>query len=87
MAIGEIGRIYSNGDYIFREGDVRNYLCIIQSGKVKITKKTDRGELTLRTLEKGDIFGEMALFEKITRSASARASGEARIVIIDKKKF
>jgi len=39
----------------------------------------------LAWLEAGDFFGEMAIFEKESRSATVRAAGEARVLKIDKK--
>jgi CRP-like cAMP-binding protein len=37
----------------------------IQSGKVKITKVTLSRRITIATLQEGDIFGEMALFDRL----------------------
>jgi len=87
MKEGELGKIYSHGDIIFREGDVGDVMYVIQSGKVKITKKTESGEVPIATIEKGEIFGEMALFDRQPRSATAVASGDARVVSVDKKKL
>ena len=74
-----LGRTYEDGEVIFREGDKGEGMYVIQAGKVKITKQTTSGEVTLSVLEDGDIFGEMALFDKLPRSATATASGEARV--------
>jgi CRP-like cAMP-binding protein len=38
-------------------------------------------------LEEGEIFGEMAIFEREVRSATVRAQGEARVLTVDKKTF
>ena len=38
-------------------------------------------------LEEGDVFGEMALFQQQPRSATVRASGEARVLTVDKRIF
>lgn len=87
MKDGELGRIYSDGEVIFKEGAKGEGMYVIQSGKIKITKETDSGEVTIATLENGEIFGEMALFDRLPRSATATAIGEARILSIDKKKL
>ncbi len=87
MKDGELGRVYANGEAICREGEKGEVMYVVQSGKVKITKHTSSGELTLATLGSGDIFGEMALFDKLPRSATAMALGEARVLSIDKKKL
>lgn len=87
MSHSDIGKIYSDGDIIFNEGDKGENMFVIQSGKVRITKTTDTGDMTIAILNAGELFGEMALFDKLPRSANAAAVGEARILNIDKKKF
>jgi putative methionine-R-sulfoxide reductase with GAF domain len=87
MREDELGRVYSEGEIIFQEGDDGDRMYVVQAGKVKITKKHDTGELTIATLEHGEIFGEMAMFDRMPRSATAVAIGEARILGIDKKKL
>ena len=87
MKDGELGRDYAEGEIIFKEGDEGDRMYVIQSGRVQITKKTSSGEITIATLGKGEIFGEMALFDRLPRSATAAALDEARILSIDKKKL
>jgi putative methionine-R-sulfoxide reductase with GAF domain len=87
MKEGELGRVYDDGEVIFREGEKGEMMYVIQSGQVKISKETDSESLTIATLDSGEIFGEMALFDKLPRSAMAVASGDARILSIDKKKL
>jgi len=87
MREGELGRLYSDGEIIFKEGEKGDVMYVIQSGKVKISKDSSSGEITMVTLQRGDIFGEMALFDKLPRSASATAEGDTRILSIDKKKL
>ena len=84
---GELGRIFPDGEIIFREGDEGDRMYVIQSGKVRITKKTPEGDVTIAVLESGEIFGEMALFDRMPRSATAAADGETRVLGIDKKKL
>lgn len=87
MKESELGRTYSHLEIIFKEGEIGEAMYIIQSGKVKITKKTPSGEATLATLQSGDILGEMALFDRLPRSATAKALGEARVLTVDSKKL
>ena len=87
MREDELGRVYSEGEIIFQEGDEGDRMYVVQAGKVKITKKHDAGALTIATLGPGEIFGEMAMFDRMPRSAAAVAMGEARILGIDKKKL
>ncbi len=82
-----LGRTYSDGEVIFKEGDKGKGMYVIQSGKVKISKMTPAGEITLNVIGNGDIFGEMALFDKLPRSATATAVGDARILSVDNSKL
>jgi putative methionine-R-sulfoxide reductase with GAF domain len=82
-----LGRIYSDNEIIFKEGDIGDMLYVIQSGKVKISKKTPAGEFTINILQDGDIFGEMAIFDRLPRSATATALSDVRILTVDKKKL
>lgn len=87
MKDGELGKIYEDGEFLFKEGDKGDVMYVIQSGKIKITKDTPSGESTIATLESGEILGEMALFDRMPRSANARALGKARVLTVDKKKL
>lgn len=87
MKDDELGRVYSDGEVIFDEGAVGETMYVIQSGKVNIDRKTASGGVTIATLGSGEVFGEMALFDRMPRSATAVASGEARVLSIDKKKL
>ena len=85
MGKGALGKIYEDGEAIVRQGEVGDCMYVIQSGRVEVIQATDMGEQHLAFLETGDFFGEMAVFEKETRSATVRASGEARALKVDKK--
>jgi CRP-like cAMP-binding protein len=87
MKEGELGKVYASGEIIFNEGSTGEVMYVIQSGKVKITKKTESGEMTIATLGEGEIFGEMAVFDRLPRSATAIALGDARVLSVDKKKL
>ena len=87
MKESELGRTYKDGEIICREGDEGKSMFVVQSGKVEVIKKGPEGELKLGTLTKGDIFGEMALFDHMPRSATVKAVGEAVVLSIDKKGF
>lgn len=87
MAEGEIGKVYSDGEVICREGEEGNVMYVVQSGKVRITKKTPSSELEIADLGSGEVFGEMALFDRMSRSATATAVGNTRVLSVDKKKL
>ena len=84
---GELGKVYSDGEIIIRQGDVGNTMHVIQDGIVDVYLEGADGEVSLGTLGAGDFVGEMALFDRETRSATVRAKGPVRIITIDKKNF
>ena len=53
------GKEIPAGTVLFQEGDKGEEMYIIQSGRVKISKRTRGVEKNLATLEKGEFFGEM----------------------------
>src|SRR6185295_13138640 len=62
---------FNQGHVLFHEGDDGEDMYIIQSGRVAIKKRVKDGDTTLAVLEKGDFFGEMAILERMPRSATA----------------
>lgn len=87
MKESELGKVYHDGEIIFREGDDGDRMYVIQTGKVRITKKVQAGNMLISVLESGDVFGEMALVDRLPRSATATAEGESCILGIDRTKF
>ena len=73
--MARLGKKYSDGEVIVRQGDKGNCMFVIQQGEVDVLANTDDGELQLRTLGPNDFFGEMALFEEEVRTATIRARG------------
>jgi CRP/FNR family cyclic AMP-dependent transcriptional regulator len=82
---GELGKVFTDGEEIIRQGDVGDQMYVVQSGKVEVVLQSDGEQRQLSALTAGDFFGEMALFDKVVRSASVRAVGEARVLTIDKR--
>lgn len=83
-----LGKLYSNGDVIVRQGETGDCMYVVQRGQVAIVlEEPDGSETGLNVLKEGDLFGEMAILEKQPRSATARAIGEARILTVDRRTF
>ncbi len=78
-------RNLASGDVLFREGEVGDFAYQVVKGKIEVTKFNGDEYITLALLEKGALFGEMALIDKQPRSAMARAVGEATVREIDKE--
>jgi CRP/FNR family cyclic AMP-dependent transcriptional regulator len=82
---GALGKDYQDGDIIVLEGDTGEYMFEIQQGQVEILGQKEGKDVILAVLGKGDFFGEMAIFERETRSATVRAKGPVRALTVDKK--
>lgn len=76
------------GEVLFREGDAGEDMYIIQSGRVAIKKRTGANkDVTLAVLEKGDFFGEMAVLERMPRSATAEMDEAGDLIVISGDTF
>ena len=78
---------FDKGHVVFHEGDEGDEMYVIQSGKVAIRKRLKEGETTLAVLEKGDFFGEMAILERMPRSASAEVVESGDLIVISSEVF
>ena len=81
-------RFFDQGAVIFRENDEGTDMYIIIQGVVEIRKSTgSSSSKVLTTLQKGDMFGEMAIIEKQPRSASAVAVQPTRVLMLNEKLY
>jgi len=87
MGQGALGRVYAEGEVIVRQGDPGECMFVIQSGEVEVLSEGEGREVLLRVAREGELLGEMAVFERETRSATLRARGTARLLTLDKKNF
>ena len=76
-------RTVDAGTTIFRDGDPRDDMYAVIEGQVDLFVK---GKL-VETVEKGGIFGEMALIDKEPRTGTAVAKTDAKIVPVDERRF
>lgn len=83
IGAGGAVRSFKQGATIFKEGDQASELYVIQNGSVRI----QLGNRLLSTLYFNDIFGEMALIEGGTCSASAIAATEVTLVTLSETQF
>lgn len=72
-------------EIIFQEGDVGDCAYIIEKGRVLVYLNKETEEIPLNILGEGEIFGEMALIDNQTRSASVRALEDVRLAIVTKQ--
>lgn len=68
---------------LFHEGDEADELFVVRSGRIAIGRRSPDGRESLVALmEAGDLFGEMPLFDRQNRSASARALEPSELLAI-----
>ncbi len=72
------------GEAIFDEGDFGDRAYIIEDGIVEISRKVGGEKMTLGTVEKNGIFGEMALIDESNRIASAVAVIDTVLIPVPK---
>ena len=87
MNMRALGKVYQDGETIIRKGEIGDCMYVVQDGCVEVVADTDNQEVQLAILGKNEFFGEMAIFEHESRSATVRALGPARILTVDHKCF
>jgi class 3 adenylate cyclase/tetratricopeptide (TPR) repeat protein len=87
MESGGLGKVYEDGEYAIRQGEVGDCMFVIQEGQVEVVVEKGGKEVRLAVRSEGDFVGEMAIFEREVRSAHVRALGQARVLTVDKKNF
>jgi CRP/FNR family cyclic AMP-dependent transcriptional regulator len=82
-----LGRQFSDGEVIIKQGEEGDCLYVIQQGRVEVIDESDGNETKLAELKEADFFGEMGLFEKDIRSCTIRSLGGTKVLTIDKRNF
>jgi CRP-like cAMP-binding protein len=84
-----VGRVrrrkYARGQVIFREGEPGKTLYVIDLGQVKLSTKAAGGrELLVAILGRGQIFGELEIFDGASRGMTARTMEPVEAFVLDK---
>ncbi len=88
MAIEKCIDDFHLGEVIFEEGSTGRELFVVLDGKVDIVKITDAGNTPIVSLGKGEFFGEMAVIDGSSRSATAiAATPNTRVMRINHARF
>ena len=69
-------------EILFKEGEKPDNMYIIKSGQIAIFAGSGENEKQLTTMGVGELVGELALFDKRHRSASARALCDSSLVVL-----
>ncbi len=78
-----VPRRFGNGDVVFREGDESNTCYVVRSGKARAVREhSDGRSITLANFGPGDIFGELAMFDNESRSATVEILEVTEVIAI-----
>jgi len=85
--IERFGRKKAAGEILFREDEPGSEMFVLQSGKVRLTKRIRGVEKLLADVGPGEFFGEMAILNNKPRTATATVLEDAQLLVIDPKTF
>jgi type IV pilus assembly protein PilZ len=75
---------YQDGQIIFKEGSSGDWVYIVFSGSVEISRTIGGKKFILGTLQPGETFGELSLIGAMKRTGTARAIGKTTVGLIDR---
>ena len=76
---------YKDGQIIFREGTYGDWVYVVLSGSVEVSKMIGGRKSIITVLEPDEVFGELGYLGAIDkRTATVRAIGETTIGVIDR---
>ena len=80
--------LYGTGELIVQEGEAGDSMYIIRSGACRALRMGQQKRMKLlRTMHRGDFFGEISLLTGDSRSATIEAIEDTSLIVIDKKVF
>lgn len=74
MTIEKCINEYDASEVVFEEGSTGRELFVVLEGKIDIVKDSSAGRTVIVSLGKGEFFGEMAVIDGSSRSATAVAA-------------
>jgi len=78
-----VPRSFGAGEVVFREGDEGDTCYIVRLGQARaIREHSDGRSITLATFGRGEIFGELAMFDDERRSATVEAVDDTEVLAI-----
>ena len=86
MLFDELDReVFSGGQVIFKSGDAGDCAYLIEEGEVEILVVKQGGEHRIRSIGKGELFGEVSLIDYEPRTATVRAIERTVLVPVPRK--
>jgi EAL domain-containing protein (putative c-di-GMP-specific phosphodiesterase class I) len=87
MSIGKQLTTFTKGAVIFRQGDIGECAYLVEHGRIQVSILKDEIEIPIRTIGKGEVFGEMSLIDNSPRSATCRAVSDTRLIVVTKEQL
>ena len=85
---GSTEQILGRGTVILRQGEISDAVFVVGSGSAEALLSTGDGtQLSLATMGKGEVFGEMGALERRARSATVRTKEPSTILAIHGPQF
>lgn len=79
---------FAAGEVLFSEGDPGDAMFILREGRIELRKRVEGAEQLLKVVDKpNDFFGEMAVLDDLPRSATAVATVDSSVLIVDDEAF
>lgn len=75
-------RPIDKGKLLFKKGDIGHEMFVLLKGKIDIIDEYGTHKKILAELGPGEIFGEMAMFEKHQRSAHALVKEPSQVLVL-----
>ena len=76
------GRRFAGGSFVIQRGERDRSLYIVTRGALEVLLITPNGPLSILELRSGDLFGEMAFFDGLPRSAGVRAIEDSEVLVM-----
>jgi CRP/FNR family cyclic AMP-dependent transcriptional regulator len=78
-----VPRSFPKGVRVFHEGDTSDACYIVRQGDLRVTREHSDGRaIALATLGRGDIFGELAMLDGGSRSASVETLSDSELLAL-----
>jgi LmbE family N-acetylglucosaminyl deacetylase len=80
-------RWVDDGQYLCREGERGDELYVLIDGEVEVVKERDRSPQIITVAREGEAIGDLAVVTEHPRSASLRARGTAKVLVLRAEHF
>ncbi|MCJ7596707.1 MAG: TIGR02266 family protein [Desulfobacterales bacterium] len=76
---------YEDGQIIIKEGSAGDWIYVVLSGNVEISRMIGGSKVVMGRLEPGETFGEVGFIGNVKRTATAKAVGKTTLGVIDRE--